>query len=94
MDEKQLLARIQFLAHKLFIADPSGMEFIQLMKNLHLQTKTFPQSDGVITRHGGPLAWAAFREGQVTLLQSLEALGRNFQERLDAEMKSKMEIGV
>jgi hypothetical protein len=85
MDEKQLLARVQFLSHKLFVADPDGKEFIQLMKLLHIMTPVFPQSVGIIDRHGGPIGWAAHQEGKLALLRSLEILARNYADRIEAE---------
>lgn len=94
MDEKQLTARLRFLAHKLFIADKDGAEFLHLMKLMHVMTITFPQSPTVIEQHGGSLAWAAFREGQLTLVRSIEALGRDYQQKIEAEQKSQMEVGA
>jgi len=89
MDEKRLLGRVQYLAHALFLDNPDGKEFIKLMKLLHLLTLTFPQAEDVIARHGGSLAWAAFREGQVTLLRSIELLGQNYLDKLAAENQSR-----
>ena len=89
MDEAKLLNRVQFLAHNLFSTNPEGQEFIRLMKLLHVCTPTFPQSQDVIARHGGPLGWASFREGQITLLRSLEILGKNYLDKVANEVKEK-----
>lgn len=89
MDEKVLLSQIQMLAHKLFIANPDGQQFIKLMKLLHVTTPTFPQSVDTLNRHGGPIGWSAFREGQITLLRSLEILGQNYLDRVQSETKEK-----
>ena len=94
MDEKQLLARVQYLSHKLFIANSEGKEYIRLMKMLHIQTPTFPQKGDVIECHGGPLAWAAFREGQLTLLRSIDVLARNYEDKIEAEQKTNKEWNV
>lgn len=89
MDEKKLLHRVQFLAYHLFQTLPEGKEFLRLMKVLHLSTPTFPQPEEAISRHGGPLGWAAFREGQATLIRALEQLGKNYLDKLDAETHNK-----
>ena len=92
MDEKRLLQRIQFLAHKIFIANEEGKEFIRLMKLLHVQTPTFPQQEDVIARHGGALAWAAYREGQLELWRAIEALAQNYLHKLEAENQAKENV--
>lgn len=79
------LSRLQFLACHLFLNTPEGREFLQLMKLVHIETPTFPQEAKVIDRHGGPLGWAAFREGQITLVRSLEVLADNHLKRVEAE---------
>lgn len=89
MDDKKLLNRVQFLAHKLFLDNAEGREFIKLMKLLHVNTPTFPQSPETIERHGGATMWAAFREGQVMLLRSIELLGQNYLDKLEAETQGK-----
>jgi hypothetical protein len=89
MDERRLLARIQFLSHKLFIDNPEGIEFIKLMKVLHVQTPTFPMKKSIMDQHGGPVGWAGYREGQLQLLRSLEQLGQNYLQKLEAENKEK-----
>lgn len=90
MDEKRLLNRVQFLAHALFIANNEGKEFLRLMKLLHVTTPTFPQSQEMIERHGGALSWAAFREGQITLIRSLELLGQNYLDKVEAENQKEI----
>lgn len=89
MDEKKLLNRVQFLSHKLFLDNAEGREWIKLMKLLHVTTPTFPQPEEIIDRHGGALGWAAFREGQITLLRAVEILGQNYLDKLEAESQSK-----
>lgn len=89
MDEKKLLHRVQFLAYHLFHTLAEGKEFLRLMKVLHLSTPTFPQPCNVIEMHGGPLGWTSFREGQATLIRSLEQLGKNYLDKLDAETNNK-----
>jgi hypothetical protein len=81
------LNRLQYLACALFINHPDGKEFLQLMKLVHVDTPTFPQDQRVIDRHGGPLGWAGFREGQITLVRSLEELAENHLRRVEAENK-------
>jgi hypothetical protein len=92
MDEKKLLNRVQFLAHYLFIASAEGREFLKLMKLLHVSTPTFPQPADVIERHGGAVGWAGVREGQLTLIRSLEVLGQNYLDKLESENQSKETI--
>lgn len=89
MDEKQLLARVHLLSHKLFIANADGKEFLQLMKMLHIMTPTFPQKEEIIANHGGPMAWAAYREGQLTLLRSIDVLAQNYSDKIEAEQKTQ-----
>lgn len=89
MDEKKLLNRLQFLSHSLFIVNPDGKEFVKLMKLLHVLTPTFPQPPNVIEQHGGSLGWAAYREGQLTLLRSIDALAQNYLDKLEAENTTK-----
>jgi len=89
MDEKKLLNRLQFLSHSLFIVNPDGKEFVKLMKCLHVLTPTFPQSPEVINQHGGALGWSAYREGQLTLLRSIDALAQNYLDKLEAENTTK-----
>ena len=83
MDEKRLTSRIQYLAHQLFIANKEGAEFIKLMKLLHINTQTFPQSLDIIERHGGASCWAAFREGQLTLIRSIDVLAQNYADKIE-----------
>lgn len=87
MDESKLLSRVQHLAHSLFIANEEGREFLKLMKILHIDTPALPQTLETIDKHGGPLGWLAFREGQITLIRSLQALANNFSAKIDAENK-------
>ncbi len=89
MDEKKLLNRIQFLSHSLFISNADGREWVKLMKMLHVLTPTFPQPPHVIDQHGGAQGWAAFREGQLTLLRSIDALAQNYLDKLEAENMEK-----
>lgn len=89
MDEKKLLNRIQFLSHSLFLTNPDGIEWVKLMKVLHVMTPTFPQPPHVIEQHGGAQGWAAFREGQLTLLRSIDALAQNYLDKLAAENQPK-----
>lgn len=92
MDEKKLLNRIQFLAHALFIANPEGVEFLKLMKLLHIMTPTFPQKPEFIANHGGALSWSSFREGQLTLIRSIDALAQNYLDKLAAENINPKEL--
>lgn len=85
MDEKKLLHRIQYLSYALFINNPDGIEFLKLMKVLHVMTPTFPAPDDVISRHGGALGWAAFREGQLTFMRSIQELAQNYLDKLEFE---------
>jgi hypothetical protein len=85
MDEKKLQNRLQYLSHALFIANPDGKEFIRLMKLQHVITPTFPQPPHVIEQHGGATGWAAYREGQLTLIRAIEALAQNYHDKLEAE---------
>ena len=89
MDEKKLLNRLQFLSHSLFLVNPEGKEFVRLMKMLHVMTPTFPQKEEVIAQHGGAVAWAAYREGQLTLLRSIDALAQNYLDKIEAEHSTK-----
>jgi hypothetical protein len=91
-DEQRLLNRVQFLAHHLFITTAEGREFVKLMKLLHVYTPTFPQQAHVIEAHGGALGWATFREGQLTLIRSLELLAKNYLQKLEAENQVNKEI--
>ncbi len=85
MDEKKLLNRIQYLSYSLFINNAEGVEFIKLMKLLHLNTQTFPQSPDVLERHGGAIGWAAFREGQLTLVRNIQELAQNYLDKIEFE---------
>lgn len=92
MDEHKLLHRVQYLAYALFINNQEGKEFLRLMKLLHVKTPTFPQPIKCIEEHGGALSWASFREGQITLINSLELLGKNYLDKVEAENQSKEKI--
>lgn len=89
MDEKKLLNRLQFLSHSIFISSADGREFIKLMKMLHVLTPTFPMPASIIEQHGGAIGWAAFREGQLTLIRSIDALAQNYLDKLAAENTTK-----
>jgi hypothetical protein len=43
----------------------------------------------VIEQHGGALGWAAYREGQLTLLRSIDSLAQNYLDKLEAENTTK-----
>jgi hypothetical protein len=92
MDENKLLHRIQFLAHHIFITTAEGKEFLKLMKVLHLNTPTFPQQPNMIEAHGGATGWAAFREGQLTLLRSLEQLAQNYLQKIASENQAQESV--
>jgi len=85
MDENKLVHRVQQLSYKLFMENAEGKELLRMMKILHVLTPTFPQSEQVIERHGGAVAWAAFREGQLTLIRSFELLAQNYLDKMAAE---------
>lgn len=87
MDNVRLLSRVQYLAHELFNNNQQGIEFIKLMKLLHVHTRTFPQEPSIIEKHGGALGWATFREGQVTLLLSFETMANEYKQKIDSEIK-------
>lgn len=89
MDESKLLNRIQYLTHSIFVNTAEGKEWVKLMKLLHILTPTFPQKPEVIDQHGGALGWAAFREGQITLIRSIDALAQNYLDKLAAENQTK-----
>ncbi len=92
MDEKKLLNRIQYLSHSLFIVNPEGKEYMKLMKMLHVLTPTFPQEARVLEAHGGALGWAGFREGQINLWRSIEALAQNYMDKVAAENQTNEAI--
>lgn len=78
--EKQTLEskRLVFLAIKLFNDNPEGVEFLQLLKNMHLDNPIFPTQDvQKIERHGGALGWAAFREGNIDMLRKIELMANS-----------------
>jgi hypothetical protein len=72
--------RLVFLAIKLFKNNPEGKEFLQLLKAMHLETPVFPISKLDLTkvkRHGGPLGWAAFREGNLDMIRKIELMSKS-----------------
>jgi len=74
MDELES-KRLVFLAIKLFKQNNEGQEFLELMKKRHFSFKTFPPNKlEKIEWHGGPLGWAAFREGQLDTLREIETM--------------------
>jgi len=62
------------------------------MKYLHVLTPTFPQEPAFIERHGGSIGWAAYREGQLTLLRSIDAMAQNYLDKLAAENTTTKEV--
>ena len=85
INEKKLLHRIQYLAYKVFVESEEGKEFLRLMKALHLMTPTFPQNEQVINQHGGAESWAGFREGQITLIRSIELYAEQYLQHVAGE---------
>ncbi len=92
MDEKTLLNRLHFLSHSLFIVNPDGKEFLRLMKYLHVLTPTFPQKPDLLEAFGGGLGWASYREGQLTLIRSIDAMAQNYLDKLAAENTTTKEV--
>lgn len=83
---------IHHLCHRIFIGTPDGKKLLQLMKEWHVNTPVFPCHQQVLDRHGGPIAWAAFRAGQLDLLLRIEVLANQFEQKVFADnekLKSK-----
>ena len=89
MDDSQRLSRLQLLAYRLFIDNKEGVEFLELMKLQHVATKTFPQPAEYLAAFGGGVGWAAYREGQVAMIGAIEAIAKDFMDRIEAEQKEK-----
>lgn len=69
--------RLIYLAVNLFKQNPDGQEFLDLLKQMHLETPTFPIDTHKIKRHGGPLGWAAYREGNLDMLRKIELMSES-----------------
>lgn len=74
MDESK---RLVYLATKLFKENVEGREFIELLKKIHLDTPTFPTNINKVERHGGPLGWASFREGNLDMIRKIELMANS-----------------
>jgi hypothetical protein len=92
MDKRVLESkRLVFLATKLFKENTEGREFLDLMKKFHVETPTFPIPEtemGKIERHGGAIAWAAFREGNLDMIRKIELMS-NSAEYLNDQQEGK-----
>lgn len=69
--------RLVYLAISLFKNNTEGQEFLQLLREAHLETPTFPIDAQKIERHGGSLGWAAFREGNLDMLRKIELMANS-----------------
>lgn len=72
MSDKRLI----HLATQL-LDNADGREFLALLKELHILTPTFPIDEHKMQRHGGPLGWASFREGNLDMLRKLELMSKS-----------------
>lgn len=81
MDKRILESkRLVFLATKVFKEGTEGREFLDLMKKFHIETPTFPvpvEDVGKIERHGGAMAYAAFREGNLDMIRKIELMSNS-----------------
>ena len=87
-DEKRALERLRFLFHKHFVDSADGQELLELMTTIHANTPIFPQSQAFLEGHGGAAAWAAYREGQVSLVRSVRQCEIEYQNQLKGEGSS------
>lgn len=79
-----------YLATKLFKEGSEGQELLNLLKAFHLKTPTFPLSPRDLEkmdRHGGALAWAAFREGNLDMIRKLEMMSESHDYLKEEEVK-------
>lgn len=76
---------LNHLAHKIFIGNPDGKKFLELMKAYHLSMPTFPTDPLKIKRHGGSSGWAAFRAGQLDFLLRIETMANQYEQKIIAE---------
>ncbi len=62
-----------------------GKKFIELMKAYHLVMPVFPMEIEKMNRHGGPLAWSAFRAGQLDFLLRIESIATEYEQKVIAD---------
>jgi hypothetical protein len=65
------------LAKNLFKHNQDGVEFLELLKKIHVDTPVFPMANYIVENHGGPLGWAAFREGKIDLVRQIEHMAND-----------------
>ena len=91
-EEHKLKLRIQYLMHKLFYSNPEGQELLELIKQNHINTPTFPQNAALMAAYGGPLAWAAHREGALTFIEQVRKNIQDHEDRVKAENNQEIPI--
>lgn len=83
---------LSHLCFKHLIANKDGQRLIELLKESWLSVPTFPVAPEVLSRHGSAEGWGNFRAGEIYLLQRLEALGKDYQAKQEAE-QAKAKLG-